>query len=143
MNDKGLSIVKLKDSVYGNVVDIDSENAVYCELRYQRDRSSFAGVALKVSGNNNVFNYIEIPEMVVEELNKYENVYIGCNEEYIKSVEDVFYSKTREYGIDVLFLVYSEVRSSQMIFEELMKSVVENIEGIREINYGKRSDDNN
>lgn len=29
----------------------------------------------------------------------------------------------REYGIEIFFLVYSDVRSSQIIFEELMKNV--------------------
>ena len=40
--------------------------------------------------------------------------------------------EAREYGIEVFFLVYSDVRSSKMIFKDLMKGVNNNIKLIRE-----------
>ena len=72
-------------------------------------------------------------EKIVEEVSKYEKLYIGCDEDYVDSLKDIFLSEERAYGIDVIFLVYSDVRSSQIIFEELMKNVDKNIDEMRKM----------
>ncbi len=128
MKEEILTVIKLKDSLYGNAIqNLDGEE-IYCELRYQRDRSSFAGVALKVTNEKNVIVVRECQERIVEEVSKYEKLYIGCDEDYVDSLKEIFSLEERAYGIEVFFLVYSDVRSSQIIFEELMKNVDKNID---------------
>lgn len=132
---KNFIVTELKDSPYRNAIqNLDGEE-IYCELRYQRDRSSFAGMALKVINKKNAFIVRECQEKIVEEVSKYEKLYIGCDEDYVDSLKDIFLSEERAYGIDVIFLVYSDVRSSQIIFEELMKNVDKNIDEMRKMSY--------
>lgn len=130
MKEENLSVIKLKDSLYGNVIQKSDEEVIYCELSYQRDRSSFAGAALKVTNEKNAIVIRECQEIIVEEVSKYEKLYIGCDENYVNALKELFYSQERAYGIDVLFFVYSDVRSSQIIFEELMQQVNKNIDKI-------------
>lgn len=123
MKEANFAVTKLKDSSYGNVIqNVDSE-VIYCELQCQRDRSSFAGMALKVTNNKNGIVIRECQEKIVQDVSKYEKLYIGCDDDYVASVKDIFSLEERAYGIDIFFLVYSDVRSSQIIFEELMKNV--------------------
>ena len=48
VNMKNFIITKLKNSSYRNAIQNLAGEVIYCELRYQRDRSSFVGMALKV-----------------------------------------------------------------------------------------------
>lgn len=133
MREENFTVTKLKDSSYGNVIqNVDSE-VIYCELQYQRDRSSFAGMALKVTNKKNDIVVRGCQEKIVQDINKYEKMYIGCDGDYIDSIKDIFSLEERAYGIDVFFLVYSNVRSSQIIFEELMKNMDKNIDKMREM----------
>lgn len=124
-------MIKFKDSLYGNVIQNMDEDVIYCELEYQRDRGSFAGVVFKVTNDRNIFVARECQEKIVEEVNKYEKMYIGCDKEYVDSLKDIFSLEERAYGIEMYFLVYSDVRSSQIIFEDLMKKIDENINEIK------------
>lgn len=133
MREENFTVTKLKDSSYGNVIqNVDSE-VIYCELQYQRDRSSFAGMALKVTNKKNDIVVRGCQEKIVQDISKYEKMYIGCDGDYIDSIKDIFSLEERAYGIDVFFLVYSNVRSSQIIFEELMKNMDKNIDKMREM----------
>lgn len=135
MKEENFTVTKLKDSSYGNAIQNLDGEVIYCELRYQRDRSSFAGMALKVTNKKNAIVVRECQEKIVEEVSKYEKLYIGCDEDYVDSLKNIFSLEERAYGIDVFFLVYSDVRSSQIIFEELMKNVDKNIDEMRGLFY--------
>lgn len=133
MKEENFTVTNLKDSSYGNAIqNVDSE-VIYCELQYQRDRSSFAGMALKVTNKKNGIVVRGCQEKIVQDVSKYEKLYIGCDDDYVDSIKDIFSLEERAYGIDVVFLVYSDVRSSQIIFEELMKNVDKNIDKMREM----------
>lgn len=96
---------------------------IYCEIQYQRDRSSFAGVALKITDEKDVILVRRCEEKKILDASEYEKVYIGCEQDYINSIKEIFSLRKREYGIEIFFLVYSDVRSSRMIFGELMKNI--------------------
>lgn len=120
---------KLIDSVYGTTVQETDHDAIYCEIKHIRDKASFAGMAFKFIDEKDVVIVRECEEKFVQDVNQYEKLYMGCEPSYIKSIKETFARKKRTYGIEILFLVYSDERSCQMIFEELM----ENVEKRREI----------
>lgn len=127
-----LKITKLTDLLYGyKMQNVDNE-AIYCEIRYQRDRSSFAGIAFEITSEKGVITVKECEERMVQDISKYEKLYMGCEQDYIDAVKDIFSLEKKEYGIKILFLLYSDVCSSQIIFEELIKSVDKNIDKIRQ-----------
>ena len=81
MKEKNFTVIKLRDSSYGNVIpNVDSE-VIYCEIQYQRDRSSFAGIALKVTGEKKGIVVRGCQEKIVKNVSKYEKLYIGCEED--------------------------------------------------------------
>lgn len=128
-----LRITKIADSLYGNEIQkVDSE-ALYCEIQYKRDRSSFAGMAFKITNKENVINVRQYKEKIVKNVNKYEKLYMGCEQDYTNSIKKIFCLEKKKYGLEILFLVYSDVRSSRIIFEELMKDVDKNIDKIKEL----------
>lgn len=131
MRTENFTVKKLIDSLYSNEIQKVDEEVIYCEIRYQRDRSSFAGVALKITNDKDVILVRQCEEKIIQEVSKYEKVYMGCEQDYINSVKEIFSLEKREYGIEIFFLVYSDVRSSQIIFEELMKNVDKYIDTIR------------
>lgn len=133
MKVENFKVTKLMDSLYGNVLQNIDDEAIYCEIQLQRDRSSFAGIALNITKEKNGVVVKECQERVIEKISEYEKLYIGCEQDYIDSIKEIYSLEEREYGIHVLFLVYSDVRSSQIIFEELMKKVDKNIEKITEM----------
>lgn len=132
MSIENLKIAKLKDSLYASEAKDTDGNVIYCEIKYKRDRSSFAGIAFKLNENNNII-VRECEEKVIHEINKFEKLYIGCELDYINSIQEFFSTKGRNYGIEILFLVYSDIRSSQIIFEKLMKCVDESMEEITKL----------
>lgn len=129
MSIENLTIVKLTDSRYASEVQDTDGNVIYCEIQYKRDRSSFAGMAFKLKENNSV-TVRECEERIIQEISKYEKLYLGCELDYLNSIQETFSAETRNYGIEILFLVYSDIRSSQIIFEDLMKCVDESMEQI-------------
>lgn len=131
MKDTSLTIKRYKESKYGNLIQNIDEEMVYCELEYKRDRSSFAGVVFKITNEKNKFEFCEVIEKKIKEISKYENIYIGCDEDYMDSIKEIFFSTEKEYGIKVFFIVYSDLRSSQIVFEDLMKKIEENINEIQ------------
>ncbi len=131
MKKENFIVTKLRDSSYGNAIQNVDGEVIYCEIQFQRDKSSFAGMALKVTSEKNSIVVRECQEKIVQNVSKYEKLYIGCEDDYIDSIKYIFLLEERTYGIDVFFLVYSDVRSSQIIFEELMKNVDKNIDKMR------------
>lgn len=131
MRKENFTVKKLIDSLYSNEIQKADDEVIYCEIQYQRDRSSFAGVALKIINEKDVILVRQCEEKIIQDVSKYEKVYIGCEQDYINSVKEIFSLEKREYGIEIFFLVYSDVRSSQIIFEELMKNVDKHINTIR------------
>ena len=131
MRTENFTVKKFIDSLYSNEIQKSDDEVIYCEIQYQRDRSSFAGVALKITNDKNAILVRQCEEKIIQDVSKYEKLYMGCEQDYINSVKEVFSLEKREYGIEIFFLVYSDVRSSQIIFEELMKNVDKYIDTIR------------
>ena len=129
MDIENLMVKKLSDSIFSTIMQDADNDAIYCEIRYERDRSSFAGMAFKLN-ENNVVTVRVCKEKIIQEVSKYEKVYMGCELDYLNSIKETFSEVERNYGIEILFLVYSDVQSSQMIFEDLMKNIDEAIDKI-------------
>lgn len=123
-------MMKLKDSCYSNQLPSIEDNIVYCEIEYQRDRSSFAGMAFKITNVGNEIVLRKSEEKIVKEVSKYEKIYMGCEQDYIDSIQEIFSSEKKDYGIEIFFLIYSDIRSSQIIFEKLIEAVDKNVEYI-------------
>ena len=116
-------IKKLIDTKYSSLYD--SANAMYCEIKYQRDRSSFAGIAFEITNSKGVF-IDEYKEELYLKVNKYENIYIGMEDDYCNSIKDIYDSTCTNIGLIVHFLVYSDVKSSQIIYEQLTEWILKN-----------------
>lgn len=123
-------MMKLKDSCYSNQLPSIENNIVYCEIEYQRDRSSFAGMAFKITNMGNDIVVRKSEEKIIKEVSKYEKIYMGCEQDYIDSIQEIFFSEKKDYGIEIFFLIYSDIRSSQIIFEKLIEAVDKNVEAI-------------
>lgn len=123
-------MMKLKDSCYSNQLPLIEDNIVYCEIEYQRDRSSFAGMAFKITNKENDIVVRKSEEKIIKEVNKYEKIYMGCEQDYIDSIQEIFSSEKKDYGIEIFFLIYSDIRSSQIIFEKLIAAIHKNIAAI-------------
>lgn len=54
MRIENFTVKKLIDSLYSNEIQEADDEVIYCEIQYQRDRSSFAGVALKITNEKDV-----------------------------------------------------------------------------------------
>lgn len=132
MGTEHFNIKKLKDSLYANEVKNADNGVIYCEIQYKRDISSFAGAALKITKEKGIILVKQCEEKIIQNISKYESIYIGCEQDYINSIKETFSLTKREYGIEIFFLLYSNVRSSQIIFEELMKNIDKNIDIIKE-----------
>lgn len=131
MEEKRLRVIKFIDSDY-SMENIDKQDdALYCEIQHQRDRSSFAGIVFRIMNNKNVVVVKNCEEKLIRNISNYESLYKGCIQEYIDAVTNVFFRERKEYGIEIWFLVYSDVRSSSIIFEELIKKIDSNIDTIR------------
>lgn len=115
---------KLEKTPYKSV--IDNENAMYCEVRYTRDKSSFAGIAFEITDECGI-TCSDIKEKEFKEVSKFEKLYIGMDEKYYESIVQIYDAKKLNKGIHVLFLVYSDVRSSQMVFKILMEWLSDNL----------------
>lgn len=125
--------IKIVDSLYGNKVNALDSNAIYYQIEYKRDKSSFAGIGFKIIPDKNAIIVRAAEEEIVQEVNKYEKLYMGCDLDYINAIKEVFSMNEKTYGIEILFLIYSSVRSSQIIFKELMENMDKNIDNIKKI----------
>ena len=56
MRKENFTVKKLIDSLYCNEIQKADDEVIYCEIQYQRDRSSFAGVALKITNERMFFS---------------------------------------------------------------------------------------
>lgn len=131
MGKEKFNVIRLVDSLYRDEIQKADDEVVYCEIQFRRDRSSFAGVALKITSEKSGIIVRQCKEKIIQDVSKYEKIYIGYEQDYIDYIMKFFSSKKREYGIEIFFLVYSNVRSSQIVFVELMKNVDKNIDKIR------------
>lgn len=131
MEKNRLKIIKFIDSDYKMEGTAEQDNALYCEIQYKRDRSSFAGIVFRITNNKNVVTVEDCEEKLIKNIGNYERLYKGCIQEYINAVKNTFSLGRKEYGIEIMFLVYSDVRSSQIIFEELIKNIDRNISTIK------------
>ena len=126
-----IKIVNIRDIEYAIKGLFKNENMVYVELKYLRDKSSFAGVGLEITNVPNQFDSTsDIDEVEVKEVNKYDKLRLGVEKEYMDSIKETYFLADRRYGLNIAFLIYSDVRSSQMIFEDLMQVIDENISKI-------------
>lgn len=123
-------MMKLKDSDYSNQMLSIEDNIVYCEIEYQRDRSSFAGIAFKITNMGNEIVVRKTEEKTIKRVSKYEKIYMGCEQDYIDSIQEKFSSEKKDYGVEIFFLIYSDIRSSQIIFEKLIEVVDKNVAAI-------------
>lgn len=128
-----MNVEKIVDTIYKNEIYEADDGGIYCELQYLRDRSSFAGIALRSTSEKNKLEIRNCKEKKVQDISKFEKLYLGCDEDYVEAIKEIFMLEARDYGLEVLFLVYSDVRSSQIIFEELMKKINDNINIIEKI----------
>lgn len=126
-----VKIIKFIDSDYRLEGTAEQDNALYCEIQYKRDKSSFAGMVFRITNNRDVVTVENCEEKLIKKINNYERLYKGCIQEYINAVKNTFSLERKEYGIEILFLVYSDVRSSQIIFEELIENIDKNIGTIK------------
>ena len=126
-----VKIIKFIDSDYRMEGTAEQDNALYCEIQYKRDKSSFAGMVFRITNNRDVVTVENCEEKLIKKINNYERLYKGCIQEYISAVKNTFSLERKEYGIEILFLIYSDVRSSQIIFEELIKNIDRNIGTIK------------
>ena len=69
-------MMKLKDSDYSNQMLSIEDNIVYCEIEYQRDRSSFAGIAFKITNMGNEIVVRKTEEKTIKRVSKYEKIYM-------------------------------------------------------------------
>lgn len=132
MGKEKFNVIRLVDSLYRDEIQKADDEVVYCEIQFRRDRSSFAGVALKITSEKSGIIVRQCKEKIIQDVSKYEKIYIGYEQDYIDYIMKFFSSEKREYGMEIFFLVYSDVRSSQIVFEELMKNVDKNIDKIRD-----------
>lgn len=132
MNIKNMKMMKAENSFFCNEVKSGDTDAIYCEMKFKRDRSSFAGMVFKFTNNNGIIER-EFERKLIWNVNAYEKMYIGYELDYIKAIQRIFNSKEKNYGLEILFLVFSDVRSSQIIFEELMKSIDENADKLKKL----------
>lgn len=123
-------IVKIQDSPYYEEVSEADQDAFYCEIKYKRHVSSFAGMAFKITKEAKSIAVRDRQEKVVQEIDEWQKIRMGMEQEYIDSVKEIFLESKKDYGIEVLFLVYCDVRSSQWIFEKLIEELQKNIESL-------------
>ena len=116
-------VVNVKDTSYYD--ECKSENALYCELKYKRDCCSFAAMVFEFTEDSIEATYDNKRiERVITSIGKYDNLRIGCDETYINSIVDKYSESKPSVGIKIHFLIYSDVRSCQIIFERLTELIL-------------------
>ena len=119
-----VKIEKISETKYVNYTS--SANAYYAEIKYDRDRSSFAGIAFRLNDDKTLsFDHRE--EVMIKEVSKFEHLYYGMEDSYCNAIRKIYDSSNMKKGLNIMFLVYSDVRSCQAIFEELTEYIGNNI----------------
>ena len=117
-------IEKISDTEY--VKYSNYSDTYYAEIKYDRDKSSFAGIAFRIHVDRSI-SFDNKEEVLIKEVNKFERLFYGMEESYCHSIRDIYDSSNMRKGLDILFLVYSDVRSSQVVFEELTEYICNNM----------------
>lgn len=123
MTHKNTKIIDIKNVDYSIDKYRNIDNLQYAEIEFQRDRSSFAGIGFIVNTNKGTFEYKDVEEKIIKKISKYDNLRIGMEQYYIKKIKDTFLLEEKCYGVEIVFLIYSDVRSSEMIFSQLMREI--------------------
>lgn len=110
----------LNETPYRGLSDV--ENAIYCEITYKRDKSSFAGVAFILTDSKGI-SFSKYKEAVFKEASKFEKIYVGMERSYCDALFQIYNELNINQGIHILFIVYSDVGSSIMIFKKLMEEL--------------------
>ena len=101
-------------------------DAYYAEIKYDRDKSSFAGIAYKIT-DDKALSFDNRAEVEIKVVSKFERLFCGIEESYCNSIRKIYDSSNMKKGLKILFLVYSDVRSCQVIFEELTEYICNNL----------------
>ena len=116
-------LVNVKDTSYYD--ECKAEQALYCELRYRSHASNFAAMVFEYTEENRDIMYDpKYIERIIVSKDKYDNLRIGCDDAYIKYIVDKYNELNPPVGIKIHFLVYSDVGSSQKIFEKLIELIL-------------------
>lgn len=129
INPENVNILRLKDWRYADKItsEIDSETK-YIEISLKRDRSSFAGISYKLTrGKTLIFAEDTMEEYIIEKINKYDNYNVGLDVDYKDAITKEYEKNGNNIGIEIIFLVYSDVKSSPQIFEQSMQTLLESI----------------
>ena len=119
-----VKIEKILDTEYMKFSNCS--DAYYAEIKYDRDKSSFAGIAYKITDDKSL-SFDNREEVEIKVVNKFERLFYGMEESYCNSIKKTYDSSNTKKGLNILFLVYSDVRSCQTIFEELTEYICNNI----------------
>ena len=116
-------IINLKDTPYYE--DCESENALYCELSYKRHAGSFAAMVFEFTDDGRAVTYnCNYVERIITEIDKYDNLRIGCDDEYIKSIVEKYNQLNHPIGIKIHYLLYTDLRSNRILFERLTELIM-------------------
>lgn len=119
-----VKIENISETEYRNYTNCS--DAYYAEINYDRDRSSFAGIAFRITDDKSLsFEHREESEIKV--VSKFERLFYGMEESYCNSIKKIYDSSSVMKGLHILFLVYSDVKSCQVIFEELTEYICNNV----------------
>ncbi len=129
MKFENMTILKAKESKYYEMVS-NADNAMYCEITYKRDKSSFAGIFFTFS-KNNCFKVFQQEERLVQIIDEHEKIYLGSDKDYIEAIKGIYEKGEKGYGLAVLSLVYSSTKSSEIVFEKLMEKLDEHLDELR------------
>ena len=120
MRTENFTVKKFIDSLYSNEIQKADDEVIYCEIQYQRDRSSFAGVALKITNDKNAIRVRQCEEKIIQDVSKYEKLLSDINPEFAEKQE-------QKAEIDTLKLQMAEMSKSITSLMESNKSLIEKL----------------
>ena len=118
---KHVSVCNLKDTPYSSY--FSQPDLQYCEYKAVRDRSSFGGVIYKKTDKPGI-EIIDCDDTVLADEGSNGKLRLGFEESYIDALLSVYNSCNFDFGIEVYGLVYSDVKSSPIVFESIMKAMI-------------------
>ncbi len=101
-----LRVEKITDLPYRDKLPQIDNDAIYCEIQYKRDRSSFAGMAFKFIDKENVLKSNFVEEKVIQIVSKYENLCVGSDLQYLECIERFFLSKKGIWNRNSIFAIF-------------------------------------
>ena len=116
-----ISICDLKDTPYSSY--FSQPDLQYCEYKAVRDRSSFGGVIYKKTDMPGI-EIIDCDETVLADEGANGKLRLGFEASYLETLMSVYNSSNLDFGIGVYGLVYSDVKSSPIVFENIMKAMI-------------------